>query len=61
MILNAIADSNSRVAKKHKDTNLKKFIVSREVIFIEADKNRINQVISNLLDTYSIINRATRQ
>jgi len=50
MILNAIADSNNRVAKEHKGTNLKlKFIDSKESIFIEADKSRINQVISNLL------------
>jgi signal transduction histidine kinase len=50
MIINAIADSNDRVAKEHKDTNLKlEFIDPKEDIFIEADKNRINQVISNLL------------
>jgi len=50
MILNAIAKSNNRVAKEHKDTNLKlEFVGSKEDIFIEADKNRINQVISNLL------------
>jgi signal transduction histidine kinase len=50
MILNAIADSNNRVAKEHKDTNLKlEFVDSKKGIFIEADKNRINQVISNLL------------
>ena len=50
MILNAIADSDNRVAKEHKDTNLKlEFIDPKEDIFIEADKNRINQVISNLL------------
>jgi two-component system sensor histidine kinase VicK len=50
MILNTIADSNNRVAKEHKDTNLKlEFIDSKEGIFIDADKNRINQVISNLL------------
>ena len=40
MILNAIADFNNKVAKEHKDTNL-------ELEFI--DKNRINQVILNLL------------
>ena len=50
MILSAIADSNKQVAKEHKDTNLKlEFIDSKERIFIEADKGRINQVISNLL------------
>jgi two-component system sensor histidine kinase VicK len=49
MILNAIADSNNQVAKEHKDTNLKLEFDSKEGIFIEADKCRINQVISNLL------------
>jgi len=50
MILNAIAESNTQVAKDHKNTNLKlEFIDSKEGIFIEADKNRINQVITNLL------------
>jgi signal transduction histidine kinase len=50
MILNAIAESNTRVAKQHKDTNLKlEFIDSKKSIFIKADKGRINQVISNLL------------
>ena len=50
MILSAIADSNNQVAKENKDTNLKlEFIDSKEDIFIEADKSRINQVISNLL------------
>ncbi|PWU80332.1 MAG: hypothetical protein DLM72_12845, partial [Candidatus Nitrosopolaris wilkensis] len=50
MILNAIADSNNQVAKEHKDTNLKlEFINSKEDIFIEADKGRINQVIWNFL------------
>ena len=50
MILSAIADSNNQVAKEHKDTNLKlEFIDSKECIFIEADRGRINQVISNLL------------
>jgi two-component system, OmpR family, sensor histidine kinase VicK len=49
MILNAIDESNNTV-KEHKDTNLKlKFIDSKEGMFIEADKSRINQVISNLL------------
>jgi signal transduction histidine kinase len=49
MILSAIEDSK-RVAKEHRDTNLKlEFIDSKEDIFIEADKGRVNQVISNLL------------
>jgi two-component system, OmpR family, sensor histidine kinase VicK len=50
MILNAIAESKTQVAKEHKDTNLKlEFIDSKESIFIKADKGRINQVVSNLL------------
>jgi two-component system, OmpR family, sensor histidine kinase VicK len=50
IILTAIADANNQVAKKHKDTNLKlEFSNSKEVIFMEADKGRINQVISNFL------------
>ncbi|HXX98383.1 MAG TPA: ATP-binding protein [Candidatus Bathyarchaeia archaeon] len=50
MILSAIADSNNHITKIHKHTNLKlEFIRPKEGIFIEADKGRINQVISNLL------------
>src|SRR5215467_14435084 len=49
MILNVIGDYN-RVIKEDQDTNLKlEFTSSKERIFIEADKSRINQVISNLL------------
>jgi signal transduction histidine kinase len=50
VILSAIVDCNNQVAKKRKDTNLKlEFADPREVIFIEADKGRISQVISNFL------------
>jgi len=50
MILNAMADFNNQVAKKRKDTNLTpEFVDPREVIFVEADKGRISQVISNFL------------
>jgi len=50
MISNAVADYN-RVIKENKGTtNLKlEFTSPKEDIFIEADKSRINQVISNLL------------
>src|SRR5215470_12365827 len=49
MILNVIGDYD-RVSKEDQDTNLKlEFTSSKEGIFIEADKSRINQVISNLL------------
>src|SRR5215469_17623238 len=47
MILSVIRDSNQLV-KEHKD-NLKLEFDSKEDISIEADKSRINQVISNLL------------
>ncbi|HYA82885.1 MAG TPA: ATP-binding protein [Candidatus Bathyarchaeia archaeon] len=49
MILTAIMDSKNQVAKERKDTSLKLEFESKEDIFIEADKSRINQVISNLL------------
>jgi two-component system, OmpR family, sensor histidine kinase VicK len=50
IILGAISDCNNQVAKKRKDTNLKlEFTDPKEVIFIEADKGRISQVISNFL------------
>ena len=49
MILSAIADFNNQVAKIHKDTSLKLEFESKEGIFIEADKDRISQVISNIL------------
>jgi two-component system sensor histidine kinase VicK len=50
MILSAIADSKNQVAKEHKKINLElEFPGPKQDIFIEADKGRINQVISNLL------------
>jgi signal transduction histidine kinase len=48
MILSVIEDSNNQLVKEHKG-NLKLEFDSKEDIFIEADKSRINQVISNLL------------
>jgi two-component system, OmpR family, sensor histidine kinase VicK len=50
MILSTIADSNNDVAKEWKDNLKLEFIGPKENIFIEADKGRINQVISNLLN-----------
>ena len=48
MILNAIGDYNRVINEQ--DTTLKlEFTGPKEGIFIEADKSRINQVISNLL------------
>jgi two-component system, OmpR family, sensor histidine kinase VicK len=50
MIFSAIADSSNRIAKEHKDNLKLEFIDPKEDIFIDADKGRINQVISNLLN-----------
>jgi signal transduction histidine kinase len=49
MISSAIADSKNQVAKEHKDNLKLEFIDPKEDIFIEADKGRINQVISNFV------------
>jgi two-component system, OmpR family, sensor histidine kinase VicK len=49
MILTAIMDSKGQVAKERKDSSLKLEFDSNEDVFIEADKSRINQVISNLI------------
>jgi signal transduction histidine kinase len=50
VILNAIADSNNQIVKENKDHRLKlRLVAPEEDIFIQADKGRINQVISNLL------------
>jgi signal transduction histidine kinase len=50
MILNAIADCKNQIAKENEDNNPKLQLAdTREDIFLEADKVRINQVVSNLL------------
>ena len=50
LIVNAITDYKDLIAKKNKGSNLTlQLIDSQECILIEADKGRINQVISNLL------------
>jgi two-component system sensor histidine kinase VicK len=49
MILNAFADFRNQSKKEYKD-NIKLELVSKEDIFIEADKGRMYQVISNLLN-----------
>ncbi|MGC2668671.1 MAG: HAMP domain-containing sensor histidine kinase, partial [Candidatus Nitrosopolaris sp.] len=50
MILTAMADSNNQIAIENKDHGLKLQLVAHEEdIFVQADKGRINQVISNLL------------
>ena len=46
----AIADSSRNQIKKEYKDNIKLELLSREDIFVEADKNRIYQVILNLLD-----------
>ncbi|MGA9153944.1 MAG: HAMP domain-containing sensor histidine kinase, partial [Candidatus Nitrosopolaris sp.] len=50
VILSAITDSKNQIAKEHKDNLKLEFIDPKDDIFIEADKGRINQVISNLLN-----------
>ena len=50
LILNAIADSRNYITTKNKDNDIKiEPVFNGKDIYIEADKNRINQVISNLL------------
>jgi anti-sigma regulatory factor (Ser/Thr protein kinase) len=50
LIINAITDYTNLIAKENKGSNLLLQLVdSEEHILIEADKGRINQVISNLL------------
>jgi two-component system sensor histidine kinase VicK len=50
VLLNAIADSNNQIVKENKDHHLRlQLVAPEEDIFMEADKGRINQVISNLL------------
>ena len=50
IILNSMADSKNQIIMENKDKNLiLQLIDSKEAIFIEADKCRINQLISNLL------------
>ena len=49
MILNTIADSRNRIEKEYKD-NIGLELVSKNDIFVEADRSRLNQVVSNLLN-----------
>jgi two-component system sensor histidine kinase VicK len=51
LILNAVEDSRNQITKEDKDQDIKVSSPALETdsIFIEADKSRINQVISNLL------------
>ena len=49
MILDAIADSRNRIKKEYKD-NIELELVCKDDILVEADRGRINQVVSNLLN-----------
>jgi signal transduction histidine kinase len=51
MILNAVADSKNQITKENKNNNVRLDLVFKgdADIYIEADKSRINQVLSNLL------------
>jgi two-component system, OmpR family, sensor histidine kinase VicK len=50
LISSVIADLKNQIAKQHKDNLKLEFTGPKESIFIKADKGRINQVISNLLN-----------
>jgi len=50
MLLTAIADSGTQVKDGYKDDNIKFELDIKEDILVEADRNRVNQVISNLLN-----------
>jgi signal transduction histidine kinase len=51
LMLNSVADSRNQISKENKDNNIKIELVFKgdSDIYVEADKNRINQVVSNLL------------
>lgn len=51
LMLNSVADSRNQITKENKDNNIKIELVFKgdSDIYVEADKNRINQVVSNLL------------
>jgi signal transduction histidine kinase len=49
MILNTIADSRNEIKKEYKDNIVLEFVCKND-IFIEADRSRLNQVVSNLLN-----------
>jgi two-component system, OmpR family, sensor histidine kinase VicK len=49
MILNAFADFRNQSKNEYKD-DIKLELASKEDIFIEADKGRMYQVVSNLLN-----------
>ena len=49
MLLNSIADSRNEIKKEYKDSIVLEFECKND-IFIEADRGRLNQVVSNLLN-----------
>jgi len=50
IVLNAITDCKSQLKEYDDDNSIMLELVSKEDIFVEADKERITQVISNLLN-----------
>jgi two-component system, OmpR family, sensor histidine kinase VicK len=50
VITNSVDDTITNIAKKSQGTELIKLLYQPRDIFIEADKSRITQVISNILD-----------
>ncbi|HZC20071.1 MAG TPA: HAMP domain-containing sensor histidine kinase, partial [Nitrososphaeraceae archaeon] len=50
IVLNVIADCKSQLKEYDDDNSIMLELVSKEDIFVEADKERITQVISNLLN-----------
>ncbi len=51
MLQNAISDFQNQLSKEHRDTNLNlEFIEPKDDILVEADKSRISQIVSNLLN-----------
>ena len=51
MVRNAIADSGDQIRSENKDNNIILEVLATEnVIIVEADRGRVNQVISNLIE-----------
>ncbi len=50
MILSTIAEYNNQINKKIQNTDTLKIDIQKEDIFLYADKSRVNQVITNLLN-----------
>jgi signal transduction histidine kinase len=51
MLRNAISDFQNQLSKEHRDTNLSlDFVEPKNDILVDADKSRISQIVSNLLN-----------